>query len=178
MRTNQIAWIALAIASNGAGAHVSIETPFTTASAGTKIVLRVGHGCEGSATTALQVRIPAGFRGAKPMPKAGWGLTTKTEPLAAPYTSHGKLISEDVTLITWAAQSASAFLLDNHYDEFVLQGQAPDRVGPVWFKVLQTCEKGNKDWSETPATGSDHAGLKQPAALLEVRAKKAEAHQH
>jgi periplasmic copper chaperone A len=178
MLTNPLVYFGLTIASNVAWAHVSIETPFTTASASTKVVLRVGHGCDGSATTALQVRIPAGFRGAKPMPKAGWALTTKAEPLAVPYTSHGKVVSEEVAIITWTALSPSTFLSDSHYDEFVLLGQAPDSVGPAWFKVLQTCENGKNDWSETPAQGTDRKGLKQPAALLDVRAKGTGEHQH
>ena len=38
----------------------------------------------------------------------------------------------------------------------------------MWFKVLQTCEKGTLDWSEIPASGTSAKGLKAPAALLEV----------
>jgi periplasmic copper chaperone A len=178
MRTNQIVGLGLVGFINMAQAHITLETPFASAGATTKVVLRVGHGCEGSATTSLQVRIPEGFRGAKPMPKAGWALATKVEPLPAPYVSHGKTISESVALITWTAQGASAFLPDGHYDEFVLQGQAPEKAGPLWFKVVQTCEQGSNDWSEVPPQGTDRKGLKQPAALLEIRAKATSEHQH
>jgi periplasmic copper chaperone A len=53
-----------------AQAHVTLEEPQALAGAGYKAVLRVGHGCEGTATHTVVVRVPAGFRGAKPMPKA------------------------------------------------------------------------------------------------------------
>ncbi len=49
-----------------------------------RAVLRVGHGCDSSPTTAMQVSIPDGFTGAQPMPKAGWTLTTKVGKLAEP----------------------------------------------------------------------------------------------
>ena len=34
------------------------------------------HGCSGSPTTAIRVRVPAGIIGVKPMPKPGWQLNT------------------------------------------------------------------------------------------------------
>ena len=38
----------------------------------------------------------------------------------------------------------------------------------LWLKVVQTCEQGKIDWSGIPAKGSSTAGMKTPAALLEV----------
>jgi uncharacterized protein YcnI len=48
----------------------------------------------------------------------------------------------------------------------------------MWFKVLQTCEKGSIDWAEVPATGASTKGLKFPAALLEIIESGAVGHQH
>ena len=55
-----------------------------------------------------------------------------------------------------------------------LQGEA----GPMWFKVLQTCEKGSIDWAEVPVSGTSTKGLKAPAALLEIIPSDHAGHAH
>ena len=159
-------------------AHVVLGEPTAMASTSYRATLRVGHGCEGSPVTALQVTIPDGFSGAKPMPKAGWILITKRAKLAKPYTSHGKTISEDVTEISWTAASKDNWLPDAWYDEFVLHGGLPGNAGAMWFKVKQTCEKGSIDWAEIPAAGTSTKGMKYPAVLLEISESNLVVHQH
>ena len=161
--------IALALlAASAAQAHVTLEEPQALAGAGYKAVLRVGHGCESTATHTVIVRIPAGFRGAKPMPKAGWVLNIERAPLAEPYDSHGRKVTDDVVQITWKATGRESFLADAYYDEFVLRGQAPAKAGPLWFQVRQLCEKGEWNWADIPASGTSTKGLKAPAVLLDV----------
>ncbi|MBH2043147.1 MAG: DUF1775 domain-containing protein [Comamonadaceae bacterium] len=126
-----------------------------------------------AATSGISVQIPTGFQGAKPYPKAGWTLATTLGKLAKPYDSHGKPVSEDVTVVSWTAASKDAALQDAHFDEFMLRGKLPETAGLLWFKVLQTCESGSNDWSETPVSGSSAKGLKSPAVLLEVTAQDA-----
>ena len=161
-----------------AQAHVTLEQAQVQAGAAYKAVLRVTHGCEGTATHTVVVRIPPGFRGAKPMPKAGWTLTVQRAPLAQPYESHGRTVREDVVEVTWAAASRDVWLADAHYDEFVLRGQAPSQTGPLWFKLRQLCEKGEWNWAEVPATGTSTRGIKAPAALLEVTPAQTSTHHH
>jgi periplasmic copper chaperone A len=170
--------VVLTLAAATAQAHVTLETPQVAAGAGYKAVLRVTHGCEGSATHTVSVRLPAGFRGAKPMPKPGWTLSLAKAPLAQPYESHGRKVTEDVVEITWKANSREAWLADAHHDEFVLRGRAPEAAGPAWFKVQQLCEQGQWDWFDTPASGTSTRGLKAPAALLEVTPARAAGHVH
>lgn len=82
---SRLAALALtAAASLGAQAHVSLEEPQALAGGSYKAVLRIGHGCEGTATHTLSVRVPAGFRGAKPMPKTGWSLSIERAAPAQP----------------------------------------------------------------------------------------------
>lgn len=162
-----VAACALTVCTSGAFAHITLADQAALAGTTYRATLRVGHGCGGAATTAIRVTIPAGFQGAKPMPKAGWVLSTKVGPLATPYDDHGKKVTEGVTEITWTAAAGNA-LPDAHYDEFVLRGGLPASAGPMWFKVLQTCEKGSTDWAEVPASGASAKGLKLPAALLEI----------
>lgn len=148
--------------------HVSLEGKTAPAGSSYKAVFQVGHGCQGSATTGISVRIPAGFQGARPYPKAGWTVAVKQEKLAKPYDSHGKPATDDVSVVSWTATGRDAALQDAHFDEFVLRGKLPEAGGPLWFKVLQTCESGSNDWSEVPASGTSPKGLRSPAVLLDV----------
>ncbi len=171
MQKNRLA-LALSAAllayANASFGHVTLDTPNAPAGSTYKAVFKVGHGCEASPTRALRVLLPAGFEGAKPMPKAGWDLKTTTSALSQPYTSHGKTISQDVTEVLWTAKTPADYLPDAHYDEFSLRGKLPATAGALWFKVLQSCENGANDWSQTPASGTSTQGLKAPAALLIV----------
>ncbi|NVO07620.1 MAG: YcnI family protein [Rhodoferax sp.] len=159
-------------------AHVVLQDGAAAAGASYRAAFQIGHGCDGAATTAIRVRIPEGFAGAKPMPKPGWTLTTSVARLARPYSSHGKTITEDVSEVRWVANGADNALPDTWFDEFVLRGTTPAKAGALWFQVLQSCEKGELDWSQIPASGTSTQGLKAPAALLEVIDTGAAAHTH
>jgi periplasmic copper chaperone A len=153
-------------------AHVTLEQLNAETNATTKATLRVGHGCEGMPTQALRVQIPTGFAGTKPMPKAGWTLMVQRSKLAKPYDDHGKQITEDVSEVTWTANTREAYITEEQYDEFVLRGKAPGVAGPLWFKVTQLCKEGDKTgqnaWVEVPPLGTSTKGIKFPAALLNV----------
>ena len=157
--------LVLALVAATSHAHVTLAEPAALAGTSYRATLRVGHGCEGSPVTALRVSIPAGFTGAKPMPKAGWLLSLKTGKLDKPYDDHGKLISEGLLEVTWTAASKDMWLQDSYFDEFVLRGKLPTQAGPLWFKVLQTCEQGSLDWAQIPEAGKTVA---RPAALLDI----------
>ncbi len=158
----------LLLVAGTAQAHVVLEEPAALAGGSYRASFRIGHGCGSSPTTGIQVFIPAGVRGAKPMPKAGWTLTTRREPLAKPYDNHGKTVREDVVEISWTAQSPASALPDDWYEEFVLRATLPAQAGALWFRVLQTCASGQLDWADVPAQGTSTRGMKTPAALLEV----------
>lgn len=153
---------------SSAFSHVVLQDGAAAAGDSYRATFRVGHGCDGAATTGLAVSIPDGFAGAQPMPKPGWTVRTVTGKLAQPYTSHGKTFTEGVVEISWTATTPEQALPSNFYDEFVLRGTTPSKPGPLWFKVVQTCTTGSNFWVEVPTTGSSTKGLKSPAALLEV----------
>lgn len=163
---------------HSAWAHIVLAEPKATAGAYYKATLRVGHGCNGSATQSLMVQVPVGFQGAKPQPKSGWVIQTRKAKLAAPYNSHGKTVTDDVVELRWTAASQNNHLPDEQFDEFAFMGRLPDNVGPMWVKVLQICESGQNDWSEIPVSGTSTRGLKFPAALLEVQSPPAHGHHH
>jgi len=160
-----------------ANAHIVLTDQLAAAGSYYKATLRVGHGCGDEPTTAIIVKIPAGFEGAKPQPKFGWSLTIKKEPLSKPYTSHGKTITEDVVEIKWEATSKDFYLPNEQFDEFSFFTRLPAKPGPHWISVRQECTKGTNNWSEVPASGTSTKGLKAPAAILELLPSQGH-HQH
>ncbi|XAH24241.1 YcnI family protein [Xylophilus sp. GW821-FHT01B05] len=137
-----------------AQAHIVLDQKSAPAGSYYKAVLRVGHGCDGAATTAITVRMPPGVQAAHPQPKPGWTLDIRR-------AAEGGEVSD----ITWRGGQ----LPDAWYDEFALQVKLPNTPGPLWFKVLQQCGDTSTDWAEVPATGTVTRGLRRPAALLEVQ---------
>lgn len=163
-------------ASCSAQAHIVLDVQSAPVGSYYRGALRVGHGCEGSPVKQIIVFIPDGVQGAKPMPKPGWRVAIERKTLAKPYDSHGRTVTEDVSEITWTAQSPDNYLQNAHYDEFVVFAKLPDTAGKLYWKTSQICEQGRVDWSEIPVPGS-LTKLKSPAALLEVQ-PKVEVHDH
>ena len=153
-------------------AHVTLETAQAQVGSGYKAVLRVGHGCEGSPTTAIRIRIPEGIVAVKPMPKPGWKLDVVTGKYPKTYNlAHGVKMSEGVTEISWSGGN----LPEAFYDEFVFTATIADdmKAGQaVYFPTVQQCEKGVHRWIEIPpagAHGGAEAGEPAPALMLVPR---------
>ncbi len=149
-------------------AHVTLEQGQAVAGSTYKAVVRVPHGCAGSPTTAVRVKIPDGMTGVKPMPKAGWQLSTTKGKLATPISDgHGGQITEGVVEVVWSGGK----LLDEHYDEFVLRGALPNTPNTVvYFPTVTECEKGVERWIEIPAAGQS-GNLRFPAPALRLTPK-------
>ena len=145
-----------------ARAHVSLEVKEAPAGSTYKAVLRVGHGCEGSPTQTLRVRIPEGVIAVKPMPKHGWELTTVVEPYAQPYQYYESTLTEGVKEIVWSGGD----LPDDWYDEFVFRGRLPENGSAgtvVYFPVVQECAAGMHRWIEIPEAGKTPDDYEEPA---------------
>lgn len=148
-----------------AAAHVVFDPPAVEAGRSAKVVMRVGHGCDGSPVQALTVHLPPGLRGAKPLPKPGWTLRLEHEPVNPPYTWHGKTVTEELRRVHWEGGS----LDDAHVDEFALVARMPDTPGPLAWRVTQRCARGAIDWAELATPEQPRARLKTPAPVLELR---------
>ena len=164
----------LSAASIPTSAHVTLERQEAPVGSSYKAVLRVPHGCNGSPTTAIRVRVPAGLIAVKPMPKPGWQLNTVSSKYPKTYMLRGASVSEGVTEISWSGGK----LLDEHYDEFVFAGTIAAELGggqTIYFPVVQECEKGVHRWIEIPAGKPSHGhgeGGSEPAAGLRLLPKR------
>jgi uncharacterized protein YcnI len=167
----------LALLAAPAAAHVSFDKDEAEIGKGYKAVLKIPHGCEGEPTISVTLDIPEGYIGVKPMPKAGWKTETTRGAYSASYAFyHGAMLKDGVTSVTWSGGE----LPDDFYDEFTVNGFIARELkpGPLYFKVVQKCPKGELSWSEIPAQGVDPHSLKSPAANLTLVTAATEGHEH
>ena len=149
-----------------APAHVTLEHREAPAHSYYKAQLRVGHGCKGSPTVRVRVRLPEGTVSIKPQPKPGWKVETTRVKLAhAVDDGHGGKITEAVGEIVWSGGR----LLDEHFDEFAVMMRLPDRPGAtLYFPVVQECEQGVHRWIEVPEPGKSARDYREPAPALRL----------
>jgi periplasmic copper chaperone A len=157
----------LVTADRPAFAHVTLEQAQSPIGVPYKAVLRVPHGCDGSPTTAIRVRIPEGVIDVKPMPKPGWTLNLIKGSYAKPHTLYRASVNAGVTEIDWSGGN----LPDDDYDEFIFMSFLASDLQPgqtLYFPVVQECEKGVHRWIDIPKEGSDYP---EPAPALKLQPK-------
>src|SRR5260370_5177137 len=160
------------ICASVASAHITLESQQAPVGASYKAVLRVPHGCNGSATVALRVRIPEGFLDVKPMPKPGWKLNVMSGKYPKPISLRAAKVGEGVNEVDWSGGN----LPDAYYDEFVLTGYIGDDMQAgqtMYFAVVQECEKGVNRWIEiSTAAAADRGDSSEPAVALKLLPKR------
>lgn len=139
---------ALAVA-EAASAHVSVQPASAAAESYQVLRFGVGHGCDGKATTALRIEIPAEVSVARPQSRPGWRLRIERGP------------GDTVTAIVWQGG-----LPADQFEEFVVLTKLPAGAGPLAFPATQTCGDSEIRWGDAP--GDTHAPAKRPAPLLNL----------
>ncbi|SDT43524.1 Uncharacterized protein YcnI [Friedmanniella luteola] len=161
-----------------ASAHVSVTADTTAAGSYAVLTLAVPHGCDGSPTTRVAVRVPAGIESVTPTVNPGWTVAKRTEELAAPVTTaHGKVLTERVSEVVWTARTP---LAEGYRDTLSLQVSLPeDAAGrTLVFPTVQTCTEGETGWTQVPAAGQDADALEHPAPSVTVTDAAAHGHGH
>jgi uncharacterized protein YcnI len=131
--------------------HASLEQDIANSGENYRGVLRITHGCNGSPTVSVRIRIPDGVTGTKPMPKAGWQLETVEMKLDKHYTSYGTTVTEDVRELIWKG------------------GLLSDKSMTLYFRTVQECENGEfLRWIETPGAGENPDDFREPAPELKL----------
>jgi len=160
------AGIGALLASTTSFAHVTLEAAKAPSGSTYKATFSMSHGCDGSPTVRLRIRIPDGVTSIKPQPKPGWELTTIKEKRDKPTAGdHGATITEAIREVAWSGGR----LLDEHFDQFAMQMKLPDAPNTtIYFPVVQECEKGVNRWIEIPEPGKSAHDYKQPAPALRL----------
>lgn len=129
-----------------AAAHAALDGEAVPGRAA-ELSVRIGHGCDGAPVTAVEVELPDGFAGIRPMAKPGWDIAVTGRT------------------IRWSGGA----LDDAHYDRFAFRARASAEVAhetPV--PVRQFCGDVEVAWIEIAAAGQDPHDLPFPAPLLKV----------
>ncbi|MCW2737496.1 YcnI family protein [Nocardioides sp.] len=150
-----------------ASAHVSATPSSAAAGSSTVVTFSVGHGCEESPTTQIEIQVPESVLSVTPTRNPFWEVESTIEQLDEPATdAHGNTVTERTASIVYTARTP---LPDGQRDTFELSFTVPDAEGEVLaFPTIQTCEKGETAWTEVPAEGQDHDELENPAPSFEI----------
>ncbi|BDZ41995.1 hypothetical protein GCM10025865_12940 [Paraoerskovia sediminicola] len=148
--TGAAAAVLVALGATAASAHVTITASTTGAGSTAVLTLEVPHGCDGSPTTQVAVRVPAEVTDVTASDVGRWSVQQTEDGLR--YT-------------------ADEPLTDGEHDEIEFSVRLPDEVGATLvFPVVQECEVGQAAWTEV----SDHDGgedqLDRPAPFVVVTA--------
>ena len=153
-----------------AAAHVTANPPTAPSDGFAVIAFQVPHGCDGSPTTSLTVRIPEGVVSVKPEAVAGWQVATKIGKYAEPVDLFGETVTEGVKEVTWSGGS----LPDSQYLDFGLSLKLPplDAGTKLNFPVIQRCQQGVTRWIQIPVEGEEEP--EEPAPQVELIAAEGE----
>jgi periplasmic copper chaperone A len=140
-----LATVGFALVGAGAAvAHVHSVPEKVTAGASTTVSFVIGHGCAGSPTTKVAVRVPAGLTKVKAVAPKGWKAT-----IAGSVVTFG-----------------GGTLQDKRKASFGVSFTAPTKVGTLSFPTVQTCVAGETRWIDPPLANGDEP--ENPAPIVTV----------
>ncbi|ANC32199.1 YcnI family protein [Isoptericola dokdonensis] len=138
----------LALGAAPALAHVTITPSTTSPGATTVLRVEVPHGCDGSATTGISVRLPAGVTDANAASTDRWAAEVSSD--AVTFTTDDPLPDGETAVVE-------------------LNVNLPDEPGTTLvLPVVQTCEEGEAAWTEIAEDGQDPEELDHPAPVVVV----------
>ena len=130
----------------GAAAQAHVEASPTKVKAGTVAVIsfNVPHGCAGSPTTKLAIKIPTGLANATAVAKKGW-----TSSVAG-------------GVITFAGGS----IPPKTVSIFKIKATTPTAATTLVFPTIQTCAKGETAWIEASPVGKPEPDHPAPSVRV------------
>jgi uncharacterized protein YcnI len=129
-----------------AQAHVTVQPDAVPAGGFTRLDVRVPNEQDNAATTKVELQVPDGFIFASYEPVPGWTAVVRREKLDAPIESHGDQITEQVSTITWTADSPAAGIQPGEFRDFGLSVGLPEAAAEgevLTFPALQSYDNGN-----------------------------------
>ena len=132
-----------------AWAHIDIDPPEALAGTTTTLNLTFHHGKDGTATTGLSVRLPAGATLVRVPPLPGWTVAQSTDGGQA--------------VVSWTGGR----IPDGQEAAFPIEVTLPAAPGEVLFPTIQTTEAGELAWIEPVADESETA---KPAPRITLAA--------
>ncbi|GGE91949.1 YcnI family protein [Mycetocola zhadangensis] len=169
LATSAVASAFLVVASPlAASAHVSVTPSSAAAGSTAQLTFSVGHGCDGSATTALIFTIPEEVLSVTPTVNPNWDVSKTSVDLADPVEdAHGTALTQRVGEVIYTAKQP---LADGYRDTVTLQLTLPENSAghSLAFPVVQSCVLGETAWTDIAADGQDPHDLESPAPIITV----------
>lgn len=168
-----VATAIVALIGTPAAAHVTVTPTTTVAGEYAVLTVSVPHGCDGSGTTKVAIKIPTEINAVTPTLNQGWNVEKVMVPLNPPVKdAHGNELTQRVDQVVYTAKAP---LPDGYRDAFELSVKLPDAAGTTLiFPSVQTCEQGETGWVEVPGAGQKADDLEHPAPSFTLTAKDAE----
>ena len=146
-------------------AHAFMINKDVPAGAWEMVEIAIPHGCKGSPTNTVKIKMPSGVFNARPEVKPGWTLEVKTKVLPEPITIQDVVLSEIADEIVWSGGS----LPDTHLERFSFLAKMPTTPGErLYFKIVQLCDEGEHRWVEIPEEGRPWSSYKEPAPYIDL----------
>lgn len=114
------------------------------------LVMRVPHGCQGSAVKQVRIKIPEGVFRVTAEDRDDWEVTMTTRKVDPPAVGDGgREITETIDEIMWS--NPKRLLPADRTGEFKFRAKLPDEVGKVlFFRTLNTCVEGDDNYVDLP----------------------------
>lgn len=171
-----LAGTALACLSAGlAEAHVGVTPAEVPSGQTTLIGFGIGHGCDGAATTAIRMQIPAGIISVQPVAKPGWDIAITTGTYDAPQMNGQTAVNEGVTMIEWTGGNLPSEL----YDQFWIRARVASDVEHgtmIYFPVIQECGDEANRWITVPVEGQPEPDEPTPGLMATEPAEAGRTH--
>lgn len=150
---------------SGASAHALMIQKDVVAGSWHIMEIGLPHGCAGSPTRTVRIKVPDGITMVRPQIKAGWKLSMTMKKMDKPIEAEGITYTETVDEIVWADGN----LGDLEFDRFAALIKFPNEPGKtLYFKTVQQCEKGEHRWIEIPSGGKKWGEYKEPAPFIQL----------
>jgi periplasmic copper chaperone A len=141
--------LAALVAVGVAAAHIDPTPAKALVGRTTTVAFTVEHGCDGSPTRTLAMRMPSGLTSARPVSKAGWKITVARA-------------GGSVRQVTWRGT-----LPDSRESRFAIRLGMPSTPGKtLYFPVVQRCTRGVIRWIEIPRRGQPEPEHPAPGVTL------------
>ena len=135
------------VAAATASAHIDPDPTEAQAGSVVSVGFTVEHGCDGSPTVQLDMRLPEGVANASPEPIDGW---------------NGSITDNIVTFIGGPLPNDQAMT----FRVSVTLPPTPDTE--IYFPFVQRCEEGEIRWIQVPTSDGSSDELGQPAPAMQL----------
>jgi uncharacterized protein YcnI len=149
VRATALSSFAMLAIAGAASAHIDPDPAEAQAGSRLTVGFTVEHGCEGSPTTQLDMRLPDGVTDALPEPLQGWDESIETVDGETIVTFAGGPLADDV---------------EETFDVTMTLPPTPDTT--IYFPFVQRCEVGEIRWIGIPAEPGDELDEPAPAMAL------------